>query len=126
MELYLVYQIHALWAVNQIESKTFFAKAPGAANPVKVRLVVCASIPAHGQVEVHHDGHLFHINTWGSRHFSRSLPHGHCKRLLRKSNSLPLEQTLVVISTFSLPSLKRSMTAALCSTVSSPLSKATW
>ncbi len=39
---------------------------------------------------------------------------------------LPLAQTLVVMRTFSLPSLKRSITAALCSTTISPLSSATW
>jgi len=38
----------------------------------------------------------------------------------------PRAQTLVVTRTFSLPSLKRSMTAALCSTCISPLSSATW
>lgn len=38
----------------------------------------------------------------------------------------PLEHTFVVTSTFSLPWRKRSMTAALCSTVISPLSNATW
>lgn len=40
--------------------------------------------------------------------------------------ALPLAQTLVVTSTFSLPSRKRSITAALCSTIISPLSSATW
>lgn len=39
---------------------------------------------------------------------------------------LPRAQTFVVTRTFSLPSLKRSMTAALCSTCISPLSSATW
>ncbi len=39
---------------------------------------------------------------------------------------IPLAQTLVVTRTFSLPSRKRSMTAALCSTCISPLSSATW
>lgn len=40
--------------------------------------------------------------------------------------ALPLAHTLVVTSTFSLPSRKRSITAALCSTIISPLSSATW
>lgn len=40
-------------------------------------------------------------------------------------HALPLAQTLVVTSTFSLPSRKRSITAALCSTIISPLSNAT-
>lgn len=40
--------------------------------------------------------------------------------------SLPRAQTFVVTRTFSFPSLKRSMTAALCSTCISPLSSATW
>lgn len=38
----------------------------------------------------------------------------------------PRAHTLVVTSTFSLPSRKRSITAALCSTIISPLSRATW
>lgn len=38
----------------------------------------------------------------------------------------PRAHTLVVTRTFSLPSLKRSITAALCSTIISPLSRATW
>lgn len=42
------------------------------------------------------------------------------------SERLPRAQTLVVTRTFSLPSLKRSITAALCSTCISPLSSATW
>lgn len=40
--------------------------------------------------------------------------------------SSPRAQTFVVTRTFSLPSRKRSMTAALCSTCISPLSSATW
>lgn len=52
----------------------------------------------------------------------------HKDAVMLKSDSfrLPLEHTFVVTSTFSLPFLKRSMTAALCSTVISPLSNATW
>lgn len=38
---------------------------------------------------------------------------------------VPLERTLVVIRTFSFPSLNRSSTAILCSTVRSPDNKAT-
>ena len=38
----------------------------------------------------------------------------------------PRAHTLVVTRTFSLPSRKRSITAALCSTTISPLSRATW
>lgn len=44
----------------------------------------------------------------------------------RQQTYSPLAQTLVVTRTFSLPTRKRSITAALCSTCISPLSSATW
>lgn len=49
-----------------------------------------------------------------------------CPSLAQLCHALPLAQTFVVTSTFSLPSRKRSITAALCSTIISPLSNATW
>ena len=69
MEFNLVDEFHGFLAVDHIEGKTFFAKAPGAANPVEVRLVISVSISANRQVEVDHDGHLLHINTWGAGTF---------------------------------------------------------
>lgn len=65
----------------------------------------------------------------------RNVPHTphlhdtmYTRALLDHGASLcsPRAHTLVVTRTFSLPSRKRSITAALCSTIISPLSSATW
>lgn len=66
MGLNLVEDIHAVLAVNHSEGKSFFAKAPCAANPVKVCLVVSVPISVHGQIKVDHNRHLLHIDTWKS------------------------------------------------------------
>lgn len=63
MHFNLVDNLHAVFAVNHIDSKPSSAKASSATDPVKVRLVVCVPVHVNRQVEVHHEGHLLHINT---------------------------------------------------------------
>lgn len=63
MHLNLMYNIHAALAVHHVHSKSPFAEASSAANPVKVCLIVGLSLQIHWQVKVDHQGHLLDVNT---------------------------------------------------------------
>lgn len=63
MHLNLLDDVHAVLAVNHIHCKAPFAKASGAADPVEVRLIVGVPIEVHREVKVHHECHLFHIDS---------------------------------------------------------------
>lgn len=62
VHLDLVDYIHAVLAVDHVDSKSSFAKTSCAADPVKVCLIVGIPIHVHREVKVHHQWHLFHIN----------------------------------------------------------------
>lgn len=63
VHLNLLDDVHAVLAVNHIHCKAPFAKAPWAADPVEVRLIVGVPIEVHREVKVHHECHLFHIDS---------------------------------------------------------------
>lgn len=63
MHLNLVDDIHAVLAVDHIDSKPSSAKASCAANPVKVCLIVGVPFHVHREVKVDHQCHLFHIDS---------------------------------------------------------------
>lgn len=63
MHLNLVDDIHAVLAVDHIDSKSSSAKASCAANPVKVCLIVGIPFHVHREVKVDHQCHLFHIDS---------------------------------------------------------------
>lgn len=130
MHLNLLDNVQAVFTVHHVDSKSSSAKAARATNPVQVRLIVCIPMQVHREVKIDHKGNLLHVNACNQHEHKQKLtysywPHGK-KGCSCWYSLLPLEHTFVVTSTFSLPSLKRSMTAALCSTVISPLSSATW
>lgn len=62
MHLDLFDDIHAVLAVDHVNSKSSPAKATCAANPVKVRLIIGVTLHVHWEVKVHHQRHLFHID----------------------------------------------------------------
>lgn len=63
MHLNLVDNIHAVLAVDHIDSEPSSAEASCAANPVKVRLIVGIPFQIYREVKVDHECHLFHINS---------------------------------------------------------------
>lgn len=63
MHLNLFYNIHAVLAVHHINGKSTSAKTAGTANAVKVCVIVSIPVQINWEFEVHHQRHLFHINT---------------------------------------------------------------
>ena len=115
---------------TRLKAKPFLPKRP--VRPIRWRYVSLSAFPSLSTgrsklttmdtCSTSIPGEPAQISEHILRHFNQFL-----ERLQsRLKHRLPLEQTLVVTSTFSLPSLKRWMTEALCSTIISPLSKATW
>lgn len=64
MHLDLVDNVHALLAVNHIDSKSPPAKSSRSSNPVQVRLTVSVALHVHRKVKVDHQSHLFHVDSW--------------------------------------------------------------
>lgn len=108
MHLDLVDNVHALLAVNHIDSKSSPAKASRSSDPVQVRLTIGVALHVHRKVKVDHQSHLFHVNSCNQQNLEwvyAQLQTLFNVNLSKCEATSPLEHTFVVTSTFSLPFL---------------------
>lgn len=63
MHLYLVDDLHAVFVLHHVDGKSSFTKAPRAADPMQVRLVVSIPLQVRGEVKVDDKCHLLHIDS---------------------------------------------------------------
>lgn len=73
MRLDLVDDVHAALVVHHIDGKASPAKAPCAADPVQVGVVVGHPGHVHREVKVHHEGHLLHVDPCGPQEHIRDI-----------------------------------------------------